>query len=358
VAKGAFRANLLLKLSVEQDQRTVQPVETGGHISYLFKTFFASIKDVSITNLLCTGIFSLPLIFLCFFFPDLIDNWTLGTHNFIGNFGIGYPGYADNLASAISEKFIFMRTWFAPFLAPAIILFFIGLAGLFHCARGLMWGEKVKPAKSFFRGIKRLWKPFLITGVIVAGITEAVVYASLWHIELMELSQATAGSWIVFILMLLIAFIVICLLIFLLPTFACYRFSYVESVKNACILCITMIPTTLFMAILSIGIVLLSMIATFVAFIVMALFMWLGFYLYASAWTDYAQYTFDNFIVPQVATRASGRQATFAFTKKDKKKQEESYVGAVATTGVNAQKKEAQRNAQKNQGHYKKYKRK
>ncbi len=335
MAKSSIRANLLLKLSVDRDQRTVQPIETGGRISYLFKTFFNKTLDKLKTNIVFALIFALPLFFLCFVFPSLIDGWTIKTYNFIGNFGIGYPGVADSLAVAYADKFSYFRLYLFPCLAPAIILFFVGLAGLFHCSRGILWGEKVKPIKSFFNGIRQLWKPFLITGVIVAALTEGVCYGSLWHIQMMLLGNATVGSWFLFIILLIIAFLAVCVLIFLLPTFACYRFSYLQSLKNAILLDMAMLPTTLIIAVFSIGIILLSLIGSFVGYLLLVFFLTLGVYFYAAMWTDYGQYNFDSFILPQYSGQGSGNKnvtKTLFSSKKDKKGAGagSGYVGAVS----------------------------
>ena len=357
MAKGTFRANMLLKLAVEKDQRTVPQFEVSGRIKYLFKTFFGKMMDVTKTNVIFAFIFALPLLFLCFIFPSLINNWTINTYNFIGNFGIGYPGVSDDLAVALADKYFYYRTYLFPCLAPSVILLFVGFAGLFHCARGLMWGEKVKPAKSFFNGIKKLWKPFLITGVIVAGILEGILYGCLWHIELMQLGQATVGGWFLFVFLLLVALIVVLLLIFLLPTFACYRFSYLKSLKNASILCLVMIPTTLFVAAFTIGVIMISSIGSVIGLIIMTMLVWVGFYFFAATWTNYAQYCFDGFIVPQ----SEGKTFVNAIKEKDEKtsksKKKGGYVGAVSEKPASEQKNKKHNN-HKNQNQHVKYKRK
>ena len=352
MAKGTFRANMLLKLAVEKDQRTVPQFEVSGRIKYLFKTFFGQLMEVTKTNIVFAFIFGLPILFLCYIFPSLINSWTMNTYNFVGNFGIGYPGISDDFALALAHKYSYYRTYLFPCLAPAVVLLFVGFAGLFHCARGIMWGEKVKPVKSFFNGIKKLWKPFLITGFIVAGIMEGILYGCLWHIELMQIGQATVGGWFLFIFLLIVALVVLCLLMFLLPTFACYRLSYLKSLKNAAILCVVMVPTTLIVAAFTVGLIMITSISSVFGLIMMTMFIWMGFYFFAATWMDYAQYCFDGFIVPQ----SEGKTFVSA-SKDDDRKSKDAHEGT-ASSKHSEHKNKNHHNNNKNRNQHVKYKRK
>lgn len=300
------KASLLLKLSVKQDERTVPPVETGGHISYFFRTFTEKISEAFKANILFVLIFALPLLFLAFLLPRMLEDMVMNGKSFIGNVGIGYPGTVDDLSAALAEKYAYYRTLVFPCLIPSIILAFVGLSGVFHISRGFMWGEKVKVRKAFFRGIKQLWKPFLITGVIVSGIATGIMYGMLWHFEAVSQGAATAGGWVLFVFLLLVGILTIAVLVLLLPTFACYRFKYIESLKNSLIILMTLIPTTLFIAIFSIGIIMLSLIGNAVVLIVGIALIVIAFLFISCMWTTYAQYTFDAFIVPQYASIAKG----------------------------------------------------
>ncbi|MBQ7653315.1 MAG: hypothetical protein IJS93_02990 [Clostridia bacterium] len=293
------RADIILKLKVGKDKRTVAPVETGGHISYFFRTFTGKMKDMLKFSLLYAAIFALPLLFSAFGLPILLKKLVFTGKSFIANIGIGFPGVADNLNDSLAQLYYDYRIILFPALIGSIFIAFAGLSGLFHCARGLMWGETVK-TKSFFRGIKRLWKPFLITGLVVSAISAGVIYGMGWHLELLATTGANAGSWIVFILCLLVILLEVCVLIVLLPTFACYDFTFGEALGNAFkFLAIMPIPN-LIIAIISAGIVALVAISDVMAIIIGGLLLMMGFMFFATMWTTYGQYLFDSFIVPQV----------------------------------------------------------
>ncbi len=300
------KASLILKLSVKQDERTVSPVETGGRISYFFRTFTDKISDSFKANLMYAAIFALPVLFLIFLLPNLLQSLVMDGKNFIANIGIGYPGTIDDLTAALQEKFVYYRTFVFPLSIPAIILAFVGLSGVFHIARGFMWGEKVKVHKAFFRGIKYLWRPFLITGVIVAAIATGIMYGMQWHFEAVALGAGTALGWILFSVLLLVGAFTLAVLVFLLPTFACYRFTYLESLKNALLLMLTLLPTTLFIMAFSAGIVLLALAGNVFSLIIGLLMLTVGFMFIGCMWTGYGQYAFDAFIVPQYASIAKG----------------------------------------------------
>ena len=293
------RSDLILKLNVRKDERTVAPVETGGHISYLFRTFTAKFRTVLAVNLVYAGIFALPLLFSAFILPNIMLGQVMNGKSFIGNFGIGFPNVADSVDAALSDLMRWYRILIFPCNIGSILLAFVGLSGVFHVSRGLMWDEKVK-IKSFFRGIKALWKPFLVTGVVVAGIAAAMMYGMGWTMELHLTGADTAGSWVVFALLLLVGFATVLYLSMLLPTFACYRFKAKEAMQNALLLnCIAPI-TSIIVCAFAVGLVLLSLIGSFMSYLMVALLLVLGFMFIAMMFTGYAQYCFDSFIVPQV----------------------------------------------------------
>ncbi len=293
------RSDLILKLSVRKDERTVTPVETGGRISYFFRTFTGKFRDVFRTNLVYAAIFALPLLFSAFVLPNLMLSIVMNGKSFIGNFGIGFPNIADDLNAALHELMRWYRILIFPCNIFSIFVAFVGLSGVFHVARGLMWDEKVK-MRSFFRGIKALWKPFLAVGAIVAAVSAGLMYGIGWHMELYLTGAANAGSWIVFVLLILAGFAMVIYLGMLLPTFACYRFRFGEALKNACLLnCIAPV-TSVIVSLFGVGVLLLSLLGTFVSYLMVALLLVCGFMFLAMLYTGYAQYCFDSFIVPQV----------------------------------------------------------
>ena len=296
------RSDLILKLNVRKDERTVTPVETGGHISYLFRTFTGKFRQVVLVNLVYAAIFALPLLFSAFVLPNVMLNMVMTGKSFIGNFGIGFPNIADSIDAALSDLMRWYRILIFPCNIFSILLAFVGMSGLFHVARGLMWDEKVK-LRSFFRGIKALWKPFFVTGVVVAGIAAAMMYGMGWVMEMKLTGVNNPGSWVLFALLALVGLVTVMYLMMLLPTFACYRFKAGEAMKNALLLNAITPITSIIVAVFAIGLVLLSLISPFISYLMVALLLVFGFMFFAMMFTGYAQYCFDSFIVPQVDPR-------------------------------------------------------
>lgn len=313
------RADLILKLAVRKDKRTVPPVETGGHISYFFRTFSAKMKDVLKFNLLYVVIFCLPLVFSAIVLPMLVNNYVYGGKSYIGNFGLGFPNIADSLTESISYFYRVNRFLVYPCVLISFFIAFFGLSSLFHVSRGLMWNEKVK-TKSFFNGIKKLWKPFLITSAFATALMACVLYGIGWHMELMELGCANAGSWIVFILLILVGLFAVCLLTTLLPTFACYDFSYTDSLKNSLLLFAISPFPTLIIACLTIGVVLLGGMAGMLGYLLATFALFFGIIFFTMMWTTYGQYLFDAFICTQLD--ADGKKKEVVIKKVTRKGQE------------------------------------
>ncbi len=293
------RADLILKLNVRKDERTVAPVETGGHIRYFFSTFTGNFRTVLLVNVIYALIFALPLLFSAFVLPTLATNYVMNGKSFVGNFGIGFPNVTDNLNEALHTMMLARYAVVYPCIIFSIFVAFVGLSGVFHVSRGLLWGEKVI-IKSFFRGIKHLWKPFMITGAGVAALSAGLLYGIGWCLEQNLLGQATAGSWILFVALILVGLLAVMYLFFLLPTFSCYRFSFKESLQNAGLfVCLLPLPT-LIVSIIAIGLMMLTAINAMMGYIFVALLFTVGFMFYAMMITTFGQYAFDGFIVPQV----------------------------------------------------------
>lgn len=317
------RADLILNLTVGKDKRTVEPVETGGRISYFFKRFNANIKNIFWTNLIYTGIFALPLIFSLFILPNLVHNYVYSGRHFIGNFGFGFPGVADSYTEAVLYQQYVNRIFLFPCIIGSVFIAFVGLSGVFHCSRGYMWGEKVN-IKSFFRGIKKMWKPFMLIGAIFCVVLAGCLYGFEWHHTLLELSEAYWASYLVAAVVGIVGALAIMFVLVLLPSIACYDFKLRDHLKNALFLNIIMFVPSVFMLGITVGLCMLSEVSLF-SFLIPVLLALLGFFFLAMMWTGYAQYLFDNFICTQVD--ANGNRIEVAIKKRTAKEVKE-YVGA------------------------------
>jgi len=172
--------------------------------------------------------------------------------------------------------------------------------------RGYMWGESVRPVKSFFRGIKKLWAPFLAVALFFGAFMCGIFYGAFWHIGLLKTTGATGGSWTLFIFLILFAWIAVTILCYLLPMFACYRFKMKDALKNSALLSVILWPTALFTSAFTIGVFMLALLNNFFNYIFAILFLAIGFVFLAGLWTSCAQKAFGNYILPQYESEQSG----------------------------------------------------
>jgi len=326
------RVDLLMKMTVEKDQRTNSGEVEQHSVKHAMSVFSDNLRRMLLMNVLYVAIFALPFLFCVFVWPLLARNQVFanGDYNFIGHIGIGYPGVVSKMSEGYEILFAHYMKLYVPILSLSIVPMVFGFSGLFHCLRGYMWGENVRPVKSFFRGIKKLWKPFLIVAVCFGVFMCGVLYACTWHLSLVNTTGATGGSWTVFIFAILFTWLAVTILEFLLPMFACYRFKLRDALKNSVILPIIVFPTALFTSAFTIGIFLLTRLGTALAFIVGLALIFVGFALIGSIWMSSAQKTFGNFIKHLYESNGAG-----SLTQKK------------ARRGVNPYKKQrAQRKAQ------------
>lgn len=319
------RADLILKLTVGKDRRTVAPVETGGHIKYFFSTFMTNFKKVLVNNLIYSAIFALPLIFSVFVLPLLVTNYVYNGKGFIGNFGIGFPNVADSFADTVLYHQYVNRILVFPCILASVFIAFVGLSGIFHCARGYMWGEKVN-VKSFFRGIKKLWKPFICVGAVVIVILAGFLYGMDYHTTLLKIGETTVGSYFVAVIVGIVAGLSLMYLIVLLPSIACYDFKMKDHLKNALLLNIIMPVTSIFVTGFTVALFCISLANSYLAIMMGFLLLASGFLFFAMMWTTYGQYLFDLFIVTQVD--GDGNRVEVSVKKKNSKNETGEYVGA------------------------------
>ena len=295
------RVDLLLKLTVDRDRRTNKGEVEQHSLKHAFSVFSENLSKMLLMNLLYAFIFALPFIFCVFVWPMLAKNYffAAGDYNFIGQVGIGYPGSVNTMAEGYKILFEHYFHVYIPVLSASIVPMVFGLSGLFHCMRGYMWGENVRPVKSFFRGIKRLWKPFLIVAFVFGAFMCGVLYGSYWYISLAKTGAASGGALVLFIFLILFTVAAVAILYLLLPMFACYRFSLKDSLKNSAILALILWPGALVASVFSIGLFMLSAAGSVLNFITGIVFLGLGFTFLAGVWTSCAQKAFGNYILPQ-----------------------------------------------------------
>ena len=302
------RVDLLMKLSLEKDQRTNSGEVNQHSVRHAMSVFSDNLRKMFLTNIMYVLVFALPFLFLAFIAPALIKDWVFktGDYNFMGQVGIGYPGEVNTMSEGYKVLFGHYFRIYIPLLSASVIPLFVGLSGLFHCLRGYMWGENVRPVVSFFRGVKKLWKPFLITGVVFAAFICGVLYGATYHISLVKQGAANGGTVVLFIGMIVLTWLFVGVLTYLFPMFACYRYKFFDAVKNSVILALVNWLPCLFTSAFTIGIFCLSFANTAFNYIVLILLFIIGFAFLGGIWTSSAQKAFANFIIPQYESERSG----------------------------------------------------
>lgn len=288
------KASLLLKLSVDKDLRTVERVEKkGGKISQFFATVKLKLNEMFKVNILFI-LFALPLIALfTILTPYLLDK-ALSAFQFTSSMGIGYSTFTDSVTSGIKAIYD-VYTLIVLYSIPAVMIASIGAAGMFYCARGYMWDEPVVIHKAFFRGIKKLWKKFLITFTIIALVGAGLALGILNNMKMIELGTADFLSYLIMILSIICAVIMLMISIFLLPMFACYKFNLLQSVKNSIILNMLVLPVSIIMVVITVIPFLLISIELIGTVFSMAIIL-IGFIFIAMMWTAFSQNIFYTMI--------------------------------------------------------------
>ncbi len=339
------RVDLLLKLTVDRDRRTNTGEVEQHSVKHAFSVFSENLRKMLLMNLVYAFIFALPFMFCVFIWPMLAKNYFFGSgnYNFIGQVGIGYPGVVNTMAEGYKILFNHYFHLYIPVLSASIVPMIFGLSGVFHCMRGYMWGENVRPIKSFFRGIKRLWKPFLVVALCFGAFMCGVLYGGYWHISLLKAGAATGGSWVLFIFLILLTWVAVAILYFLLPMFACYRFPLKDALKNSVLLFLILFPGALFASAFTIGIFMLSAAGTIFNFLVGILMLGLGFTFLAGLWTSSAQKAFGNYILPQFesgnfgARKQEARRGVNPYKEAKKKKNEQAKTAIGQATMARAE---------------------
>jgi hypothetical protein len=109
-------------------------------------------------------LFCVPVVALIIYFMTKQSNIETYTP-FSANLGIGYPvvNYSQEMSAAAFFDLAMLRSLA---MLPIIMIAFVGFAGLFNVVKYYVWGMNIKLFKTFFRGIKNSWFPFVWTGAV------------------------------------------------------------------------------------------------------------------------------------------------------------------------------------------------
>lgn len=319
------KASMLLNLTVDRDLRTVDKRELKtGRIAYFFEVVrdkFNEMLKVQIFFML----FALPALALVFLYAPVLISNSLAEFTFGNYMGIGYADSFDSTSMGVLAIYDVYR-YILLLIMPAMLIAGIGASGLFYCSRGFMWGEPVVVYKAFFRGIKKLWKFFVPVFAVLGVVVFLVGYGVLYHLERVELGTTDALSYIILISSILGGAIVGMIAVFMLPMFACYKFKFVDYIKNSVILNVLVFPASLIIIVVTFGPFFLISLNEFVKLILYTMIIGIGFAFIAMMWTTFAQGIFDTMINGMYEARQESERKKSEKNKKDKQQLKTEFV--------------------------------
>jgi len=305
---------------------------TIGRFKY-FSAIFKKNNSYLLTGNLFFALFALPII-LIFSFVVM----SMGMENFsyllkgVGDkpflmegIGIGLS-QTSSLTAGQANLFFGYRILFLA-IAACIPLTFVGFAGIFHLAVKMIWNEPMlakkdsygndipQVTKEFFIGVKKYSKyTLLILGVLavlVAGFSQLIINFAEHNL----MGTASAWDWIGLFVSIVASILTAMTLVQLLPLVIMYReLSFLQNLKNAFLLGLSVPIPTLFMVALLAGPMFLLFSGTqLFTMLIFAAFIIFGSGFYALAWSVYTDYNSEKIMQP----------IYMALNKKSKKKARE-----------------------------------
>ena len=309
--RGLFDRLMLGSEKSEDFARASLPSNRWELFWDIFKGRFGKLVIINLLILL----FSIPLILVLFFrYLSVVNYGSL--YPFSQSFGIGYGalpsmvGVPEAIEVAVNGSILL--------LAPIGFLFLaIGLAGGAYVIRNMVWTEGIFVSNDFWRGIKQNIKQLLLIMLVYS----VVFYFMIYSISLCNKNIALGANpvWMfkvakVFSYILLITYSVMTL--HMITMSVTYDVKFRHLLKNSISFTIGLLPhNILFTALALIPFILLMLDGILM---VIGLFMLLifGFSYFLLVWTNYCQWSYDNFINDKVSG-AKKRKGMYEKIKKD-----------------------------------------
>lgn len=209
---------------------------------------------------------------------------------------LSYGGRFD--VTSVEGKQAYMR-FLLTMRYPLSILFggvaFVGFSGTVYTVRNLCWGMPVATTRTFFRGVKSSWLPFVATGLV------ASLLCCLFDFALTMLSFSafdTLQKVLLYAVVTFAAVLLCCGIVFMLNLCSTYKMSPFTAVKNSFLLAIKYFLKTF-------GVLLITVLPLAVLCIIGSVWMYLvvylvlaafGFVHIATVWHLFTNSVFDNHI--------------------------------------------------------------
>ena len=293
--------NIDSNLSANEIKSLNLPTTRKAQYWDIIKTQFNNLTKVN----LLTMLFCLPLLFIVIFLIPSSSTVAGSDYNFVGNIGIGYPGYTDSIIQAeievlSAELFMYLL------MIPALAIAGPGIAGLMRVLRNMVWGEPVSIRVDFWKGLKEDWKQYTLLTTLIGIFLHAMVYnISSQHIATLA-GELTWVHTLGYVLSIIAIVLLVMMLIYLMPMITMYRNKFFVHVKNSILLLIAMLPMTILMTAIVGVVILLTQLSVLGVYVSMLLFIF-GFALLPLMWTTYVQYVMDKHINVREHNKAYNR---------------------------------------------------
>ena len=233
-------------------------------------------------------IFTLPFIVAIAWFAGYFEEMVLGgTYNFMGDFGVGFPGGADNIAVAVSRLYWDVKAPVVCILAGTFIIGSLGLAGLFYCVKRSFFQDVYKRVtRTYWMGFAKYWWKFLVTMTFAALVALAMTISILNLLSRQSLGTAGAGDYCAVVFSFVFGAPLLTLPMVMAGLFASYELNFLQTLKNAIVIIVNTPIVVALVGVVSTAPLLLlivdSMIVRIIVYVVMAA---VGTTLMATFWT-------------------------------------------------------------------------
>lgn len=234
--------------------------------------------------------------------------------SYSGNVGFGFPAVSDAVALGQYVRMVInIRTFL--WLIPLLVIAGIGLAGGFHAMKLIVWGETIKPIRTFFKGIKGKNTVIFMITTLVLSIGIALIGIIISYYQAWE-----AGAFLK-VMSLILSILLLVFLIFM----ACYIFTQTVTyklklkalLKNSLLFSGgMMMPNFFFILVCTAGPIVLMLTVPFISVILVAFYAMIGISFIVLIWTLIAQGAFDRFI--NVPISASSVRIKYNMTTEQK----------------------------------------
>lgn len=264
----------------------------------IFTTNFTKIIKINLLILL----FVFPIFFALFFREALISSQASNSP-FSQNLGFGYP-FIPSLRGREEEIMVYSNVFTCVLIIILSFLASVGISGGVYVMRNMVWTEGVFVGADFWIGVKKNYKWVMLTTLAFSLFISLTVFS----IDLSNYQLALSSKWDwVFIVSKIVAYVAIAFFtivyLFMLTMGVTYKITFWQNFRNAIILAFGLLPFNAFFVVLASlpFLLLLTNIGsiTFSIGVMLVIFISLAFFLLV--FTNYSQWTFDEFINDRVA---------------------------------------------------------